>query len=318
MQNLNKVLKDVPKELLPLFEDYWKLHHQKLKPTLFPFRAHILGAANNKLYWFDESSVSIFDPKRNKIIETIETEKYRWKRMVMTPSGHKLYIANAGEIILIDSATNRSRELRVNARELCLSGDKLYANPYNGDIKVIDTATDRVISEGQLHLNGRRIVVANHKLYGEIGSKEIAVLDLATNQNAPNIVLTEQIVSLSSAGNKIYVGHYDGKISVIDATTDKVIATLKAGDQPNKMLLVGTILFVANYVSSSISIIDTTLDQIVGEPIATARGPSDMAFQNGKLYVNVLPDIRDYPDKIEYFNVDMPFLEKHLSAYYSK
>jgi len=158
---------------------------------------------------------------------------------------------------------------------------------------------------------------------------EIGILDLATNQNAPNIVLTEQIVgSLASAGNKIYVGHYNGNISVIDATTDKVIATLKAGDQPNNMLLVGTILFVANYVSQSISIIDTTSDQIVGEPIVTSRGPGNMAFLNGKLYVNVLPEIKTYadkpdirnPDKIEYFNVDMPFLEKYvqLNAYYSK
>ena len=335
--NLPRALKDVPRELLPHFDDYrnwlrqnsadyWKVRHQNLKPVSLPFQAQILGATNNKLYGSDASSISIFDLELNKIVKTIPTEKYSSKKMVMTPSGNKIYIANYESIIVIDGATNESRELKVRAMTLCLSGDKLYAIFYNnngGDssFTVIDTATDKLIVRPErLNLSGTRWVIANNKLYSNIWNTQIGVFDLTTNRPERTITVSGIVQSLASAGNKIYASHdtsirrggpdEPGSVSVIDATADRVIATLKVGNGPETILLSDNILFVANVYSGSISIIDTTLDQIVGEPIKMEGGPTRMAFLNGRLYVNFLGG------KIVYFDV----LEEtsQLNAYYSK
>ena len=82
-------------------------------------------------------------------------------------------------------------------------------------------------------------------------------------------------------GARIFVANFgDNTVSVIDADLDRETAILPVGKSPQWLALRRTVplLAVANSGASSVTLIDPVGLTVLGEPLATGRGPETIAF----------------------------------------
>ncbi|MDQ5954175.1 MAG: hypothetical protein QG583_103, partial [Patescibacteria group bacterium] len=65
-------------------------------------------------------------------------------------------------------------------------------------------------------------------------------------------------------GTDLYVGNYGSdNVSVVDTTTNEITATITVGDSPRFSTLVGTNLYIVNRFSNTVSVIDTTSNTVI-------------------------------------------------------
>ncbi|WP_187262533.1 YncE family protein [Pontibacter beigongshangensis] len=123
--------------------------------------------------------------------------------------------------------------------------------------------------------NSKKVVVANantFKAEGEIGGLEMpryfAALD---NQKG---YVTEWVTYNSN-----------GRVAVVDLSTLTVTKTIEVGVNPEKMVIAGGKLYVANVGGSSVSVINTATDA-VENTLAVTYGPNSLAIdRNNVLWV---------------------------------
>ncbi len=195
-------------------------------------------------------------------------------------------------------------------------------NLYQGDVSVIDTATDTVattINVGPHMPFGVAVNAAGTRVYvtsthnngtsgGSPGSEEpmlsaplilseysrggtLSVIDTGTN----NVISTVDVgiapygVAVNQDGTKVYVTNTgDNNVSIIDTATNQVISAVNVGNAPYGVAVnpAGTKVYVANAHSNSVSIIDTSTNQ-VATTVTVGSGPYGVAVNPAgtKVYV---------------------------------
>jgi YVTN family beta-propeller protein len=142
-------------------------------------------------------------------------------------------------------------------------------------------------------------VAATRAYVANQGSNSVSVIDLT--QNPPVVVATIPVGSqpdsavLSANGARLYAANFgSGTVSVIDTATNVVTKTVTVGSRPTGMVEVNGLVYVANLLSSSVSVFDPTLAAPVASSFAvpatgaSLSAPSGLAASaNGqRLYVN--------------------------------
>ena len=153
-------------------------------------------------------------------------------------------------------------------------------NVYNGNVSVIDTSTDTVVTTvrvggapygAAVNPSGTRAYVTNW--YSGI----VSVIDTSSNTIVKSIRVGYSPigVAVNQDGTRVYVANSNSdSVSVIDTSTNTVVDTVMVGADPQCVAVnpSGTKVYVTNWYSDSVSVIDTSSNTLVST-IEVGAGP---------------------------------------------
>lgn len=218
---------------------------------------------------------------------------------VVNPAGTYLYVTafSSDEVSVIDLAQNTQvGSLPISTPwgvAVSPDGKTVAATSYYGGvIQTFDAETSKPLHaapgllepEGLIyHPDGSRIYVAS------LADRQIVVYDAAS------LALITAVPIGGSPGNgpvqmefnadasRLYVADDTGEAAVeIDVATDTVLRRLSAGQGPRDVALLGSTLYVSNFASNTISIIDTVSGAVRGE-ITNIPAPHSMVVVDQKI-----------------------------------
>ncbi len=217
--------------------------------------------------------------------------------MAATPDGRYLVISNNGQgvqsLVLFDTGSHkvaqvipyRSPEALFLGVVVAPDGKRVYASAGgNNKIRVYDfvrgTLTERtpiVLGDPKARIfpAGLAIAADGATLYVALNlENEVAVIDTATGDRRPDVKLArpegaDEIgplpYGLALAGQKLYVSEWNGGgVSVIDTAAGAVAKRIPTGGHASGLALSpdGARLFVANALSDTVSVIETSSDTV--------------------------------------------------------
>jgi YVTN family beta-propeller protein len=105
---------------------------------------------------------------------------------------------------------------------------------------------------------------------------------------------------IAVSGNTAFVTEWvsfsgNGRVAVVNLTTGTIRKTLPVGKFPERVLLVNSLLFVANSDDSTVSVISTVTEEVVNT-LSVGAGPNGFVFANNKLIVLCGGFVRFKPD----------------------
>ena len=157
------------------------------------------------------------------------------------------------------------------------SGDRMayVTNAQSSSVSVIDTTTHTVTATIRVGADpigvavspdGSTVYVANE------GSNNVSVINAATDTVTATIAVgvVPDAVAVSPDGSLLYVGcdislgPPIGGIDVVNTSTDTVTSSIETANQPDSIAFTpdGTKAYVANFVGSSVSVIDTATSTV--------------------------------------------------------
>jgi YVTN family beta-propeller protein len=157
------------------------------------------------------------------------------------------------------------------------SGDRMayVTNAESSSVSVIDTTTNTVTAtvrvgsdpiSAAVSPDGSTVYVANE------GSNSVSVINAATDTVTATIAVgvVPDAVAVSPDGSLLYVGcdislgPAVGGIDVVNTSTDTVTASIETANQPDSIAFTpdGAEAYVANFVGSSVSVIDTATSTV--------------------------------------------------------
>ncbi|TQR83272.1 hypothetical protein D8S82_28010 [Mycobacterium hodleri] len=207
------------------------------------------------------------------VIGTISSVGSAPAMVATSPDGRRVYIADAtnGEVRVVDTATNT------------VIGSPILVAPYSTAIRVSP--------------DGKKVYVLSRNLAA------ISVIDTTTNTHTRDISVggNPWDAALSPDGSQLYVsspwyqtGGVDkgGFVAVVNTATGAVTSKISFGIHGSPVGLAvspdGRRLYVADFsTAGTISVVDTTTNKIVGQRISVPSGPGSMAVTpNGsRIYV---------------------------------
>jgi YVTN family beta-propeller protein len=137
--------------------------------------------------------------------------------------------------------------------------------------------------------NSRKVVVTNantFKAEGEIGGLEMPRYFVALDDNKGYV--TEWVT---------YSGK--GRVAVVDLKTLAVTNTIEVGINPERMLLLGGKLYVANRDDNFISVINTATDAVEAS-IPVTHGPNGLALDNSNNLWVASAGLKVYDDNYKF------------------
>lgn len=180
------------------------------------------------------------------------------------PINNKIYIANLkdGTVSVIDGLTNEiTTTIPVEDEPVCLS-----CNSYNAKIYVVN--------------------------YGYPGISSVSIID----SNADTLITTINLTQLQRSAlwvpnfNKVYIagGGPAGKVTVLDGNTNMILKVIDGiGFSPVGIAYnsVNQKIYVTNYQSNTVSVIDVTLDSLITK-INVGNSPVHITYNpfNNKIY----------------------------------
>ena len=130
--------------------------------------------------------------------------------------------------------------------------------------------------------------VAEKKLYAGSGSDNVTVIN-SVDDSVSYIPVGGPTGFSVAVGNKVYMETNNGLV-VINATTDTVITTIAItglnGSGGTYGTVVGTRLYWGNISSTTLSVIDTTTDTVIGSPISVGSVPFSASVVGTTIYLN--------------------------------
>jgi YVTN family beta-propeller protein len=231
--------------------------------------------------------------------------------------GALLYVTSpaAGRLFVADAATldvTQSMALADQPRGLALSGGRLYLTHFtSGALTIINPATNAVVKTivtGLDHNLSQSITIAAGRaflpqtrsnsgnpalLFDTTVFPVVSVIDLAREENLQrervSIDIADRPVNMPldaiiTTSGKMYVANAGSDdVSVIDMARGVAVAHPQVGSNPRGMTIAPDerFVYVNNTLSGTVSVIDTTTDQIAGEIIVTSI-PLPPAVLNGK------------------------------------
>jgi YVTN family beta-propeller protein len=265
--------------------------HQK---TLADYDPKTLVVVVNR----DSSDVTIIDPATDEIIQRIALGEYTNAHMAMlNHDGKKLLVSATGRdrFLVVDLATGKIEHTVVTGKspehfDVSPDGRRVFVgNIEDSTVSVIDVHEGREVKrvEGFFAPHGFSVLPDGSKVYvSSIGAHEVAVLDVSGQLRKrlaignvgrvaardPQRYLSEikGVVNptLTRDGAFAYATSSDaGSLAIIDTRADKVIKTLKVGEQPWRAYNSpdGRWMLVPNNGDSTVSVIDTVSQKVVAQ-----------------------------------------------------
>ena len=224
------------------------LKNRKVKATfdLGSYSAHdIRISRDGRRIWAacaGAQAILELDSDTGRILKTYNTDQQGSWFVEITPDERKIYTPNleGKSVSVIDRATGRVKTIPfthpVYGIDVTPDGKQIWVS--GGDLTVIDTATDEVITRiktseaetGRLRLtsDGKKVVVAL--------SKKLAVFDAKTHRLITEIELssTPKVLTLSDDNRRAFLTNPDdNSVSVVDIVAGKQLTTFQTGKKPD-------------------------------------------------------------------------------------
>jgi len=268
----------------------------------------------------DSSDITLIDPVTDTIIKRIPLGEYTNAHMAMlNHDGKKLIISGTGRdrFLVVDLATGQIEHTIVTGKspehfDVTPDGRRAFVgNIEDSTVSMIDVHEGREVQRitGFFEPHGFSVLPDGSKVYvSSLGAHEVAVLDAKSGRmlkrlaignvgrvaaRDPQRYLSEikGIVNptLTKDGAFAYAADGDaGVVAIIDTKTDKIVKTLKIGEQPWRAYNSpdGRWMLVPNNGDSTVSVIDTTSQKIVAQLTAgTDMTGINYALEGSKAYV---------------------------------
>ncbi|MBJ6363764.1 Ig-like domain-containing protein, partial [Paenibacillus sp. MAHUQ-46] len=236
---------------------------------------------------YNDKSVSVIDTTTDTVINKIPVSAGA-QGIAFNSDGSKAYVSTGTSVTVIDTdALSVSKTIPLPHNYFGSSvlnvGNRIYVSTNNGTptygaLTVIDTVTDLVEKTEYRGKNPGGMIVnpQGTKVYAiDSTGKYVSVIDVATLKEEAQIKLSgtgglDQVfegIEISPDGLHLYVGQnvqWQGIVDVIDTQTNTVVKQLQTGGvAPNAITvsLDGTTLFVTNYSTHNMSVIDIATGQ---------------------------------------------------------
>lgn len=279
----------------------------------YPGYAYHMASLGNKLYVGSNwgNTLTVIDRTTNTVSKNVSVAPYPYDLILV---GSKLYVVTFNTVAVIDTATdtvlttisytgnsNTSFGATSNglspARIVTAVGTKVYVLG-NGNVSVIDTATDTVSSTitnvTEWSGGNADIVSVGTKVYVTHGNapmggvvNKVSVIDTATDTVTEEISVGSNPRYIGVHGSKLYVTHANspGTISVIDTADNDLLTTIPVGNYPRAAHAIGQKVYVSNYFSGTVSVIDPASDAVTDTITVSMGYPMGVFLAGGKGYV---------------------------------
>jgi YVTN family beta-propeller protein len=246
----------------------------------------------------NNNTVAVIDTASNTITATIPVGSAPVS-LALTPDGALLYVVNDGgnTVSVVDAATNTvTATVPVGSAPfgIAVTPDGAFAyvtNLRGSSVSVIVTATNTVTATIPVGRFPEGVAITPDGAFAYVvndGDRNVSVIDTATN----TVITTVPVgnvpgpVAVSPDGTLVYVGDIitppsTGGVTVIATATNTVIASVATSNQPFGIAFTpsGAFAYVANFVGSSVSVIDTATTTVVASiSDAQARTPAGVAI----------------------------------------
>jgi YVTN family beta-propeller protein len=272
----------------------WTAQAEAHQKTLADYDPKTLVVVVNR----DSSDVTIIDPATDEIIQRIALGEYTNAHMAMlNHDGKKLLVSATGRdrFLVVDLATGKIEHTVMTGKspehfDVSSDGRRAFVgNIEDSTVSVIDVHEGREVKrvEGFFAPHGFSVTPDGTKVYvSSIGAHEVAVLDVngrllkrlaignvgRVAARDPHRYLSEikGVVNptLTRDGAFAYATSSDANsLAIIDTRTDKVVKTLKVGEQPWRAYNSpdGRWMLVPNNGDSTVSVVDTTSQKVVAQ-----------------------------------------------------
>ena len=261
---------------------------------------------------FDDDTVSVIDTANKDIIQTIAVGDGP-KGVAVSPDGTRVYVANSlGDSVSVIATTVTPQSVTTTipvgdgAAGVAFLPDasKLYVTNLDDDtISVIDTGTNSVVDIIQLPASvaphGVVVLPDGSKVYvSHSASNTVSAIDTNDTNVSSTVPVGDNPFGLAvhPDGTRVYVANFfpgggsgGNSVKIINTATDEVDKTLAVGFHPFGVAVTpdGSKVYVANQFDGTLSVIDTTTDNVVGSPITVGGDPTGLAItRDGRiLYV---------------------------------
>ena len=268
----------------------------------------------------DSSDITVIDPATDTIIKRIPLGEYTNAHMAMlNHDGKKLIISATGRdrFLVVDLVTGQVEHTIVTGKapehfDATPDGRRAFVgNMEDSTVSVIDVHEGRELQRitGFFEPHGFSVLPDGSKVYvSSLGAHEVAVLDTTSGRMLKRLAIGDVgrvaardpqrylssikgIVNptLTKDGAFAYAADSDaGVVAIIDTRTDKIVKTLKIGEQPWRAYNSpdGRWMLVPNNGDSTVSVIDTTSQKIVAQLTAgTEMTGINFAMGGSKAYV---------------------------------
>ena len=297
----------------------------------------------------DSSDLAVIDPATDKVIKRIALGEYTNGHMAMlNHDGQKLLITATGRdrFLVVDLVTGKVEHTVIVGKapehfDVTPNGRLAFVgNIEESTVSMIDVHDGREVQRitGFFEPHGFSVLPDGSKVYvSSLGGHEVAVLDATSGRmlkrlavgdvgrvaaRDPQRYLSEVkgIVNptLTKDGAFAYAADGDaGMVAIIDTKTDKIVKTLKVGEQPWRAYNSpdGRWMLIPNNGDSTVSVIDTKSQKIVAQLTAG----SDMtginyALNGSKAYVISRGDSTVYVFDMQTFGLVTRLKLKHGTA----
>jgi len=221
-------------------------------------RSHVVAFTNDdRQAWvanIAEDNVSILDIATRRILGTIPTGKGP-TGLAFSRDGRFAYVSNQGDktVAVVDTVTHevvRRIPVGTNPHFLILGPDgRIWGcNTGSNDIYVIDPATQDIVGSFQVGPQPQQIAFAFKGLAGPLVYVTVAGFNkvLVLGGGATNLKVLEEIdvgdgpngIWANPQGTRVFVANErSGDVRVIDTGTSRVVATVKVGEKPIRVVV---------------------------------------------------------------------------------
>jgi YVTN family beta-propeller protein len=268
----------------------------------------------------DSSDITVIDPVTDTIIKRIPLGEYTNAHMAMlNHDGKKLIISATGRdrFLIVDLVSGQVEHTIVTGKapehfDATPDGRRVFVgNMEDSTVSMIDVHEGREIQRitGFYAPHGFSVTPDGSKVYvSSHGAHEVAVLDAQSGRMLKRLAIGEvgrvaarnpqrylselngiANPTLTKDGAFAYAADTDaGVVAIIDTKADKVVKTLKVGEQPWRAYNSpdGRWMLIPNNGDSTVSVIDTTSQKIVAQLNAGADMTGvNYALNGSKAYV---------------------------------
>lgn len=237
-------------------------------------------------------TVSVIDTATEEV-RSMNIEGRKPSGVAVYPNMLKIYVAAFlnKQVRAVDLITNSDPGIDVglNPYGIAITPDGKWVyvtNRGNNTVSVINTETNNVVKT--IHVGESPYGVAvdrnSTKLYvTNMDSDNVSVIDIKTSKVTASIPVGRYPhgVAVTPDGGWVYVTNHNtpiGVVSVINTTINKVTANIPVGKYPCGVSITsdGTKVYVTNSGSNTTSVINTTINEVMGEPIPVGICPAGL------------------------------------------
>ncbi|QQS60705.1 hypothetical protein IPN41_01895 [Candidatus Falkowbacteria bacterium] len=254
-----------------------------------------------------EATVSVLRLSDQTVVATIPVglEPYGFANITLSGTTF-VYVTNTGSdtVSVINPITNTviaTIPVGVRPYYAAAYGNNIYVtNSLTNDVSVINAETKTVIATVPVGSYPRGIkaaagfiYVANYGDLNYSGGNSISVINPATYTVSETIISprgSDGPRGLNVLGTKVYVTNFrSNNVSVIDTASNTITDTIAVGRGPRGVAGSGTKLYIENFEDGTISIINTNTNTVL-ETISSGHSPTGIIFDGTDIYLTRFQD----------------------------